>query len=288
MSRTSLAAVASVFCAAVLTAGQPLADRPGFKDPALFARMPGYFLSVSSSFKESQFDAYEFNVRRNNRDIKERVEGHLAIYCYYFDTSTGKPRASGLQIARNYQNAATAIGGEVLYEAHPPYATTTVRVTKNGQEAWVEVRAVNEGMSYYVTIVERLAMKQDVTANADAWRNDIASSGRAVVYGILFDTDKATLKPESEGVLREIAALLAKDQSLNLLVVGHTDMTGELAHNMKLSEERASAVVAALVGGHGVAAGRLKGYGVGPLAPVASNDGEDGRAKNRRVELVKR
>ena len=107
------------------------------------------------------------------------------------------------------------------------------------------------------------------------------------VYGIYFDTGKATLKPESDAALAEIAKLLTADTALKLNVVGHTDNAGSLDANMKLSQARAEAVAKALTRRHGIAASRLKSFGVASLAPVASNDSEDGRAKNRRVELVK-
>jgi len=96
------------------------------------------------------------------------------------------------------------------------------------------------------------------------------------------------IKPESEPALAEMAKLLKDNPSLNVFIVGHTDNTGTFEHNMKLSLDRATAVVNALVSGHGIAAARLKAVGDGPTAPVASNDTDEGRAKNRRVELVKR
>jgi len=120
------------------------------------------------------------------------------------------------------------------------------------------------------------------------WLSDINTTGHAAVYGIYFDTDKAHIKPESEPTLEEITKLLRKDERLKLYLVGHTDSTGEFAHNIKLSEARANAVMNALVSKQGIPAARLKAYGVGPLAPVASNRSEDGRAQNRRVELVER
>jgi outer membrane protein OmpA-like peptidoglycan-associated protein len=103
----------------------------------------------------------------------------------------------------------------------------------------------------------------------------------------LFGTAKAVVKPESTPALQEVATLLKADPSLKLWVVGHTDSVGQVDANMALSRARAEAVVAALTTTHGIAAARLKGYGVGPLAPVASNHAGDGRAKNRRAELVK-
>ena len=130
-------------------------------------------------------------------------------------------------------------------------------------------------------------MKQAVSANAEIWAGSIRDTGKAAVYGIYFDSGKSDLKPESDAAIKEIAKLLKSDTALKLHVVGHTDNVGVLADNMKLSQSRANAVVQALVTKQGVAAARLTGSGVGPLAPVASNDGDGGRAKNRRVELVK-
>jgi outer membrane protein OmpA-like peptidoglycan-associated protein len=116
----------------------------------------------------------------------------------------------------------------------------------------------------------------------------ISTMGHFAVYGIYFDTDKAEIKPESEPALAEMTKLLKDNPSLNVFIVGHTDSTGTFEHNLTLSMDRASAVVNALVSGHGIAAARLKPYGVASLAPVASNATEDGKSKNRRVELVER
>ncbi|OGW39683.1 MAG: hypothetical protein A2Y97_13755 [Nitrospirae bacterium RBG_13_39_12] len=107
------------------------------------------------------------------------------------------------------------------------------------------------------------------------------------MYGIYFDTGQSVIKPESEAAMSEIAKLLKKEAGMKVNVVGHTDNVGGIDSNMKLSQARADAVVQALVGKYGIGANRLKAYGVGPLAPVASNDTEEGKAKNRRVELVK-
>jgi len=117
--------------------------------------------------------------------------------------------------------------------------------------------------------------------------NDISSTGHVAVYGIYFDTGKADLKPESDATLKEIAKLLQQDANLKLYVVGHTDNQGTLTLNMDLSKRRADSVVATLTAKYGVTAGRLQAFGSGPYSPVAPNDTEDGRAKNRRVELVK-
>ncbi len=115
----------------------------------------------------------------------------------------------------------------------------------------------------------------------------LADAGRAAVYGIYFDVDKATLKAESEPVLQEIAALLAKNPAWKLRVEGHTDSIGTEARNRELSRARAEAVKAALVERFGIAAARLTPAGFGASKPVESNDTLAGRARNRRVELVR-
>jgi OOP family OmpA-OmpF porin len=107
------------------------------------------------------------------------------------------------------------------------------------------------------------------------------------VYGINFDTGKSAIKPESAQAIGEIAKLLTADPSLKLFVVGHTDNVGGVDSNIKLSQDRAEAVLQTLVRDHAIAPARLRASGCGPFAPVASNDTEEGRAKNRRVELVK-
>ncbi len=137
-------------------------------------------------------------------------------------------------------------------------------------------------------VIEMKAMQAGlVTVDAAALASDITRTGHSAVYGIYFDTGKADVKPESDAALKEIAKLLQQNAALKLHVVGHTDNVGQLASNMDLSHRRADAVVKVLTAKYSVAAARLDAQGVGPLAPVASNESEDGRAKNRRVELVK-
>jgi len=138
-----------------------------------------------------------------------------------------------------------------------------------------------------VDIIEVGAMKQNmVTVSAGEMSKAIAATGRVALYGILFDTAKADIKPDSKPALDEIAKLLKAEPALKLRVVGHTDNQGTLESNIALSKRRAEAVNAALASQYAIAANRLAAYGVADLAPVASNAAEDGRAKNRRVELV--
>ncbi len=155
---------------------------------------------------------------------------------------------------------------------------------KEGKEIWMSILA--RSSEYALNIVERQAMQQDVTMDAASMATGLGAKGSVALYGIYFDTGKSDLKPESEPTLKEIAALLAGNPGLKVFVVGHTDMVGDAATNMKLSQARAEAVVAALVAERAVAAARLIAFGNGPYAPVASNKTDEGRGKNRRVELV--
>lgn len=146
-----------------------------------------------------------------------------------------------------------------------------------------------QGAYAAVDIIEVRPMQQNmVVVKADEMSKEISLHGKVALYGIFFDTDQATIKPESKATLEEIAKLLQQEPNLSLHVVGHTDNTGTFEHNLDLSKRRADAVKTALNKEYGIAAGRLTPNGVANLAPVASNASEEGRAKNRRVELVPR
>lgn len=228
---------------------------------------------------------YSYNVfAYGGKDKTMPVEGHM--YTFRYDLDKNSQLLSDLQIVRNFQNAVGAIGGEVLRDAGTIDRETTLRFVKGGNEVWVAILTRGHGNTYHMTVVEKQAMKQDVTIDAKAMTKDLSNSGRVAIYGILFDTGKSELKPESEPSLIEIAKLLNQNPSLKVYIVGHTDMIADLALNMRLSQARAQAVVDALVSKHGIASTRLIAFGNGPYAPVASNKTEDGRAKNRRVELV--
>lgn len=138
----------------------------------------------------------------------------------------------------------------------------------------------------YVVVLEREGMKQSVALlDAAAMKKEIDAKGRVALY-INFDVDKATLRPDAQPTIDEINKLLAGDTALRLSIEGHTDNTGTPAHNQDLSAARARSVLGALVG-LGIDPARLQSKGFGQDKPIADNGTEDGRAKNRRVELVK-
>ena len=122
--------------------------------------------------------------------------------------------------------------------------------------------------------------------DAAALQRGLEADGKVAVYGVHFDTAKAEVKPDSKASLDEMAKLLAKNPGMKVYIVGHTDNTGTLAANLDLSQKRADAVAKALASTYKVEPQRLAARGVASLAPVASNSGEEGRARNRRVELV--
>jgi outer membrane protein OmpA-like peptidoglycan-associated protein len=251
-------------------------DKPGCSDHALFpTRMPNYRLEAC---EVKEFAPYAFRVANGK---KQTVEGKFTFITYAVDDR--KDDQSGIAVVRNYENALKKIGGVV--QGSNPQSWVTGSVVVDGKEVWAEAEKGNSKV--WFRIVEKETMQQHVVADAASFGNDLKATGHVAVYGIYFDTAKSVLKPESTPALQEVAKLLGSDPSLKLWVVGHTDSVGAIDGNMKLAQARAEAVVTALTTTHGIAAARLKGYGVGPLVPVASNDSDDGRAKNRRVELVK-
>lgn len=251
-------------------------DTRGCSDHPLFTRMPGFWIH---SCVDRQFDAFAFKLADGKTST---VEGHFWQINYYPNADlTSKP--SDLQIIRNFENAVQKLGGTVVFSSK---GRSTLKLVKDGKEFWIDVSAEFTS-KHGLRIVQKEAMAQDIVANAEVFQNDIRSTGHAAVYGILFDTDKADIKPESAQALGEVAKLLKADPALKVAIVGHTDGSGSVEHNLKLSQDRAQSVMQALIKDHGIAAARLRPFGCGPFAPVASNDTEDGKAKNRRVELVK-
>ena len=252
-------------------------DRTGCTDHPLFpTRMPEYRIEAC---EVEDYGAYEFWAVKGP---KTPVEGKFTFITYAFSGARAN-EPSGLAVVRNYESAIQKVGGTILQSV--PNWWVNGKIVKDGREAWVQIEKGNGKI--WLRIVEKSAMEQHIVADAATFGNDINATGHAAVYGIYFDTGKSDIKPESAEAIWEIAKLLTADQSLKVFVVGHTDNVGDVEFNITLSEARAAAVLQALVRDNGIAPDRLRAYGCGPFAPVTSNDTEEGRAKNRRVELVK-
>jgi outer membrane protein OmpA-like peptidoglycan-associated protein len=259
---------------ATAAAAEP--DKRGCADHPLFpTRMPDYFIADCQS---REFDAYDFFAAKGP---KHREEGRFTFITYAIER--GKAEQSGLAVVRNYESALAKIGGTTA--ASDPQRWVNGKVVVDGREAWVQAEKGNGKI--WLRIVEKAPMAQHIVADAASFAKDLRATGHVAVYGILFDTGKSVVKPESKPALEEVAKLLKSEAGLRLWVVGHTDSVGRVDDNMRLAQARAEAVAAELAAAHGVSSARLTGFGVGPLAPVAGNETEEGRAKNRRVELVR-
>jgi len=299
-------------------------DVAGSQDHPTVSRYKG---SVIDAYETLQYDRFVLALGKPIRDASgnrvaaknQELEGKVTRILY----STPGAR-SAFEIFRNYEMALQGAGFKVLYKCLPAECTNYYRFVvfpdtrffskispRNSQFGlpkdthYLAAKAATPNGNVYVslmvamdtrvnyppaTLLEVIETKEMdtgmVTVNADAIGEGLEAAGHMAIYGIHFDTGSATIKPESASTIAEIAKLLGQKPALKLLVVGHTDNQGVYDMNMDLSSRRAGSVVKALVA-QGVAAGRLRAAGVGYLSPVASNDTEDGRAKNRRVELVK-
>jgi outer membrane protein OmpA-like peptidoglycan-associated protein len=259
------------------------AQESEFKDTPWFSGMPNYFIYDA---EDAEFDSYNFF---NGKECTT-VEGRKYKRTYALKDEAKK--ASVIQVMRNYSNALKSMGGIVLYEGMPQEAEcadnnglsmVVGKVAKEGNEMWVEVASLG-GDDYYLTIVLKELMKQDVTARSmfEALNRD----GHVALY-INFDTGKSIIRDESQPIIDEIVQMMKSNPELKLNVEGHTDSVGAPAANKTLSEARAKSVVSAIAS-QSIAADRLSPVGYGQDKPVADNGTEEGRAKNRRVELVKR
>jgi flagellar motor protein MotB len=289
-------------------------DLEGSQDHPLISRYPG---SVIKNYLAKEFDEFTLPLGKviDQKFAKSQpLEGKLTRIVYAVPQGR-----SVLEVFRNYQSALKKAGFETLFTCGPQDCAasggSSPRVYGNGDyddywgpdhgirylsaklarpvgDVYVSLLVDDQGglggPGVELYVIEMKPMESElITVDAASLANDINRTGHASVYGIYFDTAKADLKPESDATLKEIAKLLQGDPQLKLYVVGHTDNQGTLDPNMDLSRRRAEAVLAALTTKHAVPSGRLRAFGDGPYAPVASNDSEDGRAKNRRVELVK-
>ncbi|HSD66142.1 MAG TPA: OmpA family protein, partial [Vicinamibacteria bacterium] len=221
-------------------------------------------------------DEVEFTV---GEEETQKVEGQKTRNSYALKEGAAAP--SYFQLRKNYENAVKSLGGSIL---HTEEAYLSGKIVRGGQEVWVQIEAANSATVYDLTVVEKKAMIQEVTAHdmLDALNRD----GFIALY-INFDTARADIRPDSQPTVDQIAALLKQNPALKVGIEGHTDNIGTPAQNKTLSEQRANAVMTAIAK-QGVAASRMSAVGWGQEKPVADNRTEAGRAKNRRVELVKK
>lgn len=264
---------------------------------------------------------FDFGTKKAEFEKSESLEGAITRVSYRL----ADPKRSSLEVLRNYEESLTADGWEISWKASGkaelgnPYSHLFESLRDNDQlftysdaDAHALVaRKPAEGLTavLFVTkyqygltrgikvdagdplvqldVIQTKKMEQKmVFVKATEMESEIDKNGRIALYGILFDFNKTDIKPESEPVIAEVAKLLAAKPGLSILVVGHTDNVGAFEFNRDLSQRRAAAVSAALTQKHGIAASRLMSFGASFAAPLASNTTEEGRTKNRRVEIV--
>jgi OmpA-OmpF porin, OOP family len=263
--------IATVAVMLLLVAAAPGAiaqDMTGSADHPLFpTRMPGYRITA---YKTLDYASYHFD---NSGD----VEGKYTRITY---RNTASTHPGGLGIRRNYEHAIKAAGGQVVSHRGN---WLVMKGVFQGHETWAEIEAADASASYFVTIVEKTTVVQVITA---AQMGAAIDRDGFVPLDIQFDFGSAVLTPESRPVIAEITNLLKTRPSLRIGVEGHTDNVGNPEANKALSLARARAVVAAIVA-NGIDASRLTPAGFGQERPIADNRLEEGRAKNRRVELVR-
>jgi outer membrane protein OmpA-like peptidoglycan-associated protein len=279
MKRIPRFLVVSSFALAILAAANysraQETDAEGCKDHPLFTRMKNFYIRSC----EKNFDAVEFTLADSKT---ETVEGDKTVIEYSLKEGIDPP--SALQIIRNYGNAVKSLGGTQLYQDAGGTGSATFKLVKNNREIWVSITTYNTNTLIQLTILEKGEMVQEITA--DAMYNALNKDGFMALY-INFDTGKFDIKPDSMPIIDQIAALMKAHADLKISIEGHTDNVGTPASNKTLSEQRAKSVMNAVVQ-KGIAAGQLSAVGWGQDKPIADNRGEDGRAKNRRVEIVKK
>lgn len=206
------------------------------------------------------------------------AEGKVTRLDYSATSNVGE-----LAILRNHENAIRALGGVRVNGRERPAGRHVFRIDKEGATTWVLLN-VTSASGYRLAIVEPVAMQQSVTAGQLG--EQIRKQGFATLY-INFETAKSQLKPDAAPVIKEVAQMLRSNPEIKLSIEGHTDNVGDAKSNKRLSEDRARSVMQAVVA-QGIDAKRLSAAGFGMERPVADNRSDEGRAKNRRVELVKR
>lgn len=268
---------------AAMMAGVPAAafaqEPEGAKDHPMVPRLPNY---VIGEYTYNDFESATFPLP----DDKERVvEGKHWRITYFL--KEGTRRISELEILRNYANAFKAKSWKAERYEEPGIGIFSLRTPTSEIWCWVNAGG-GGGESYSIEIVEKAGMEQSIELSASELAKALDAKGSVALHGILFDTGKATIKPESEKMLAEIGTLLKDNAALKLEIQGHTDNVGQKAVNQTLSQQRADSVREYLIATFSIAAARLTAVGFGDTKPVGSNTTEEGRAQNRRVELVKK
>jgi OOP family OmpA-OmpF porin len=258
-------------------------DAENCKDHALFTRLENFFISdCNESYNELKF--------RTSESKTETKEGSLFYYYYRYNVDAGVKMKSPLQVVKNYENAVVKNGGRLVYKntnSSEGDLEATFYLSTKEKEYWVQItNFAGTGMeieAFALKVLEIESMKQEVVASE--MFEKINKEGFVPLY-INFETAKSIIKPESQAIIDQLTEMLKQNPSLNISIEGHTDNVGGDKINLPLSEARAKSVMNALIA-KGIVASRLKAKGWGQSKPIGDNNTDEGRAKNRRVEIVK-
>jgi outer membrane protein OmpA-like peptidoglycan-associated protein len=271
--------MAAAVCLCAVPAAAQDVDADGSKDHPMFSRMPGYYIE--------EYDAQDFSSFELDTEPPKKVEGRYWKISYW--VKEGGKKTGPVQLARNYVDLMMKRGGKKLFDDVDVNGGTAIaQMPIAGKNIYLQISVSNSGDVYDLVVVEEAAMEQKVEFSAMELASALNATGSVALQNVLFDTGKATLKPESAAALAPVGELLKSDPALKLEIQGHTDNVGQPAANLKLSQDRAAAVKAYLVQTLAIPAARLTTAGFGDTKPVAANADEGGRAQNRRVELVKK
>lgn len=263
-----------VLGAAISTSAQLYAE-----DCAPLGHLPGY--TSAEHAERRNYDNEEFDIAQSDGDVKRvMVAGKVCRQLY---SPEGDTPMSDLEIQSNYRAQLKRLGAQTLFEDG---RNTVARLTNaSGHDTWVKV--YSQETTIEVAVSEEKPFEASfVQPSADALKNALDHQGHVALY-LHFDSGKATLAPDAAPTVTQVSKLMKDNPNLQLAVEGHTDAVGSREANLALSKQRAATVVAALIQA-GVAASRLSTAGYGPDHPVGDNASSEGRAQNRRVELVRR
>jgi len=258
-------------------------DNAGCTDHRLFTRFPNFYISECSE----NYNELELRMKIGTKETKE---GNLTKLFYKFNGDSGIKEPSPLQIIKNYEAAVLKNGGKLVFKSTSvdEGREATFTLAADGKEYWIKLGPFggtqDECENYTFSVLEMEQMKQEIQANAmfDAIKKD----GFIALY-INFETGKANIKTESQPIIDQIVLMLNQNKSLKISIEGHTDNVGSNQFNQTLSENRAKSVMNALIA-QGIDKSCLSYKGWGSSKPIADNGTEEGKAKNRRVEIVKK
>ncbi|WP_163515271.1 OmpA family protein [Gelidibacter japonicus] len=269
-----------MFCVTSLLFAQEM-DAEGCKDHPFFNRLENYYID---GCKEN-YNEYEFMMCNDKTQI---LEGTLIDILYTYDGPFVPNLPSKLQVIRNYENAIAKMGGQKVYSRTTDdggWTGATFHLQKDGSEYWLGIYdLINNPVDQFTFVLLTVqGMKQEITANE---MFEKINSGLPITLYINFETGKSAIKSDSENIVEELYQMMNENPELNILVEGHTDNVGNKASNQSLSEKRATGLKTALVT-KGISSSKIETVGFGQDQPLADNSTDEGRAKNRRIEIKK-